>query len=106
MAISAWQRRYAPAPCAVIASASDGPERGVVDPAQRVFGYRNMLVCDGSTIPAHPGVNPSLTITAMSENAMAQVPAAKPGWWCAAGILMSDAPPVSETIGTPRTRRR
>ena len=60
---------------------ADKPERGVVDPAQRVFGYRNMLICDGSTVPANPGVNPSLTITAMSENAMAQVPEAKPGWW-------------------------
>jgi cholesterol oxidase len=60
---------------------ADKPERGVVDPAQRVFGYRNMLICDGSTVPANPGVNPSLTITAMSENAMSQVPEAKPGWW-------------------------
>jgi cholesterol oxidase len=39
-----------------------------------VFGYRNMLICDGSTIPANPGVNPSLTITAMSEHAMSLVP--------------------------------
>jgi cholesterol oxidase len=60
---------------------ADGPERGVVDRNSRVFGYRNMLICDGSTIPANPGVNPSLTITAMSEHAMAQVPEAKPGWW-------------------------
>ena len=48
--------------------------RGVVDHAHRVFGYRNMLICDGSTIPANPGVNPSLTITAMSEHAMSLVP--------------------------------
>jgi cholesterol oxidase len=60
---------------------ADSPDRGVVDSAQRVFGYRNMLVCDGSTVPANPGVNPSLTITAMSEHAMAQVPEAQPGWW-------------------------
>jgi cholesterol oxidase len=51
-----------------------GPDQGVVDAAHRVFGYRNMLVCDGSTVPANPGVNPSLTITAMSEHAMSQVP--------------------------------
>jgi len=47
---------------------------GVVDSNQRVFGYRNFLVCDGAAVPANPGVNPSLTITAMAERAMSQVP--------------------------------
>jgi len=47
---------------------------GVVDGQSRLFGYRNFLVCDGSTVPANPGVNPSLTITAMSEYAMSHVP--------------------------------
>jgi cholesterol oxidase len=46
---------------------------GVVDKDQKVFGYENMLVCDGSAVPANPGVNPSLTITAMTERAMSQV---------------------------------
>jgi cholesterol oxidase len=50
--------------------------KGVVDQNSRVFGYENFLICDGSTVPANPGVNPSLTITAMSEYAMSQVPAA------------------------------
>jgi cholesterol oxidase len=58
---------------AVIAS---DPERGVVDAHQRVFGYENLLVCDGSAIPANVGVNPSLTITALAEHAMSHVPAA------------------------------
>jgi cholesterol oxidase len=49
---------------------------GVVDMQSRLFGYRNFLVCDGSTVPANPGVNPSLTITAISEHAMSHVPAA------------------------------
>jgi len=49
--------------------------RGVVDHRHRVFGYENMLICDGSTVPANPGVNPSLTITAMSEHAMSLMPA-------------------------------
>jgi cholesterol oxidase len=49
---------------------------GVVDAGQRAFGYENLLICDGSTVPANPGVNPSLTITAMAEYAMSQVPAA------------------------------
>jgi cholesterol oxidase len=48
---------------------------GVVDRHNRLFGYRNFLVCDGSTVPANPGVNPSLTITAMTEHAMSQVAA-------------------------------
>ena len=51
------------------------PEHGVVDARSRVFGYENLMVCDGAAIPANPGVNPSLTITALAEHAMAQVPA-------------------------------
>ena len=47
------------------------PETGVVDTRHRVFGYENLLVCDGSVVPANVGVNPSLTITAMAERAMA-----------------------------------
>lgn len=52
------------------------PEEGVVDARHRVFGYENLLVCDGSVIPANVGVNPSLTITALAERAMSFVPAA------------------------------
>jgi len=51
--------------------------RGVVDARQRVFGYENLLVCDGSALPANVGVNPSLTITALAEHAMSHVPAAE-----------------------------
>lgn len=47
---------------------------GVIDKDQKVFGYENMLVCDGSAISANPGVNPALTITAMSELAMNKIP--------------------------------
>jgi cholesterol oxidase len=50
------------------------PSRGVVDRYQRAFGYKNLLVCDGSVVPANPGVNPSLTITALAEHAMSHVP--------------------------------
>jgi cholesterol oxidase len=50
------------------------PDRGVVDVRQRAFGYENLMVCDGSVIPANPGVNPSLTITALAEHAMSFVP--------------------------------
>ena len=52
------------------------PSRGVIDARQRVFGYENLLVCDGSAIPANVGVNPSLTITALAEHAMSHVPVA------------------------------
>jgi cholesterol oxidase len=52
------------------------PEHGVVDSRQRVFGYENLLVCDGAAVPANVGVNPSLTITALAEHAMSHVPAA------------------------------
>jgi cholesterol oxidase len=51
-----------------------GPEDGVVDADQRVFGYENLMVCDGAAIPANVGVNPSLTITALAEHAMSKVP--------------------------------
>ncbi len=50
------------------------PEDGVIDSRQRVFGYENLLVCDGAAIPANVGVNPSLTITALAEHAMSHVP--------------------------------
>ena len=47
---------------------------GVIDSQNRVFHYKNMYVCDGSMIGANLGVNPSLTITALSERAMSHVP--------------------------------
>ena len=52
----------------------DSPETGVIDKDQKVFGYENMYICDGSAISANPGVNPALTITAMTERVMAKIP--------------------------------
>ncbi len=46
---------------------------GVIDKDNKVFGYENMFVCDGSAISANPGVNPSLTITAITERAMSKI---------------------------------
>jgi len=46
---------------------------GVIDSDQKVFAYKNMYVCDGSAMSANPGVNPSLTITAMTERAMSKI---------------------------------
>jgi cholesterol oxidase len=48
-------------------------EAGVIDSENRVFGYRNLFVCDGSMISANPGVNPSLTIAALAERAMSRI---------------------------------
>jgi len=41
----------------------------------KVFGYENLYIIDGSMILANPGVNPSLSITAIAERAMDQIPA-------------------------------
>ncbi len=49
------------------------PNEGVIDRDNKVFGYENMYVCDGSMISANPGVNPSLSITAISERAMSRL---------------------------------
>lgn len=48
-------------------------DEGVIDERNRVFGYDNFYVIDGSMIPANLGVNPSLTITAMAEYAMSHI---------------------------------
>jgi cholesterol oxidase len=52
----------------------DSPDAGVIDPYQRVYGYEGLSVADGSAVSANLGVNPSLTITAMTERAMALWP--------------------------------
>jgi cholesterol oxidase len=49
----------------------DRPETGVVDPWQRLYGYDGLHVTDGAAVTANLGVNPSLTITAQAERAMA-----------------------------------
>ena len=50
-------------------------EEGVVDENFNVHGYPNFYILDGSIIPCNLGVNPSLTITALSEYAMDKVTA-------------------------------
>jgi cholesterol oxidase len=44
---------------------------GVIDPWQRLYGYEGLHVLDGAAVTANLGVNPSLTITAQAERAMA-----------------------------------
>jgi cholesterol oxidase len=50
------------------------PSEGVIDKDNKVFGYENLYIIDGSMISANPGVNPSLSITAIAERAMDQIP--------------------------------
>ncbi len=54
---------------------------GVVDQRNRVFGYQNMYICDGSVLAANLGVNPSLTICAVTERAMGHIPMARETNW-------------------------
>ncbi|KUJ67082.1 cholesterol oxidase [Streptomyces albus subsp. albus] len=49
-------------------------EHGVIDPYHRLFGHPGISVVDGAAISANLGVNPSLTITAQAERAMALWP--------------------------------
>ena len=60
--------------CPVGLSAADG----VVDINFEVFNYPGVYIIDGSVVPANPGVNPSLTITALAEYAVHKIPP-KPG---------------------------
>ncbi|MYS19413.1 cholesterol oxidase [Streptomyces sp. DvalAA-14] len=49
-------------------------EHGVIDPYHRLYGHPGISVVDGSAVSANLGVNPSLTITAQAERAMALWP--------------------------------
>lgn len=57
------------------------PALGVVDYRNRLFGYKNAYVCDGSVVSANLGVNPSLTICALTERAMSYIPPAAEADW-------------------------
>jgi cholesterol oxidase len=52
------------------------PAEGVIGTDHQVWGYPGLYVVDGSAVSANVGVNPSLTITALAERAMALVPPA------------------------------
>ncbi|MCB9764376.1 MAG: GMC family oxidoreductase [Alphaproteobacteria bacterium] len=47
---------------------------GVIGPDHQVHGYPGLYVIDGAAVSANPGVNPSLTITALAERAMGLIP--------------------------------
>jgi cholesterol oxidase len=69
--------------CVIANSATNG----VVDSRHRVFGYKNMYICDGSVVAANLGVNPSLTITALAERAMSFIPPASQTSWNDAAVV-------------------
>jgi cholesterol oxidase len=54
-------------------------EKGVIDSQHRVYGHDGLYVIDGSAVSSNPGVNPSLSITALAERAMSFVPARSEG---------------------------
>jgi cholesterol oxidase len=47
---------------------------GVVDINFQVHNYPGLYIVDGTIMPGNPGVNPSLTITALAEYAMSKIP--------------------------------
>jgi len=53
---------------------AESGETGVVDNSFKAHGYPNMYITDGSVIQGNIGVNPALTITAISEYAMSMIP--------------------------------
>ena len=53
---------------------SSSPRTGVIDGYHRVWGHPGLHIVDGAAVPANPGVNPSLTITALAERALSYWP--------------------------------
>jgi cholesterol oxidase len=52
----------------------DSSKTGVIDAYHRAYGHPGLHVVDGAAVSANLGVNPSLTITAQAERAMAMWP--------------------------------
>jgi choline dehydrogenase-like flavoprotein len=74
---------------------ADSKDLGVVDHRCEVFDNEGLFCIDSSAIPSSLGVNPSLTISAVSERAAAQLVAR-------AGDLGLPPRPRGFRAGTPR----
>ena len=72
-------------------------DEGVIDLDCQVFNYPGLSVADNSIIPANPGVNPSLTCTALAEYAMSRVPP-KPGFEHATPLNETEPSPLSHEV--------
>ncbi|MBS1810875.1 MAG: GMC family oxidoreductase [Acidobacteria bacterium] len=70
----------------------ESAETGVIDAQHRVFGYDGLYVIDGSAVSANPGVNPSLTITALAERAMSFIPAKGRDYGFQSAVLTCTSP--------------
>lgn len=84
----------------------DSAETGVIDIYHQAFGYPGLYVADGSVIPANLGVNPSLTITALTERAMSYIPPAPAGPRRAVPVgyeIMRAASPAAPSNGVAPT---
>lgn len=83
--------------CAMAEDAS----KGVIDARCEVFGHPNLYVVDGSIVPSNLGVNPSLTITALAERAMAAIPVRAKNPRFAEGGEAPAEPPVRAAVAQP-----
>jgi cholesterol oxidase len=52
----------------------ENESKGVINERFEAFNYPGLYIVDGSVVPANPGINPSLTITALAEYAMEKIP--------------------------------
>lgn len=71
-------------------------EEGVVGLDCQAHGHEGLFVVDGSIMPANPGVNPSLSITALAEYAMSRIPP-RPGARVRQPIGVEPEPGAGET---------
>jgi cholesterol oxidase len=78
---------------------------GVAGVDCELHGYPGLYAIDGSIMPGNPGVNPSLTITALAEYAMSLIPA-RPGSRHAAHGALHAASPEPGRARTPRLTRK
>ncbi len=75
-------------------------EEGVINLNCEVHNYPGLFVVDGSIVPANPGINPSLTITALAEYAMSRIPP-RPGYPARSFPETEETMTAGEVTGDP-----